>query len=284
MASWLRLLPTCRSTSPATCSPGATRYAEFSGVVDYTWLTVSGTNSNGTVNITGTTNLGSLDYAFLQTGGGSFGTWISSSGSLAATPSGTGILAIDGFMWIAGDPAQINVSSVPSPPPSSCWASPPSGCWVTCGGGGAGRRLFATWRLLRRWCWSAFSRPMPRANHHAAGVHRGRDVCLPKRKVRGLRLIRPAFRLDQRARGRIPTAAKQHGRRSPRRMFRLRAETHLPAVVTRPISTTETARGPPPSLTTASLPRHPTRRISTSPFPTRNRIKPPARLATPTNS
>ncbi len=95
--------------------PGSSAYAEFSGVVDYTWLSTSGTNGNGTINITGTTNLGSLDYAFLQPTGGSFGTWIPSTGSLAATPSGNGILAIDGFMWIAGDPAEINISSVPEP-------------------------------------------------------------------------------------------------------------------------------------------------------------------------
>ena len=69
----------------------------------------------------------------------------------------------------------------PSPPPSSCSTSPPSGCWVTCGGGGVGRRLFATWRLLRRWCWSAFSRPMPRGRPSRGRGPPWKGVCLPKR-------------------------------------------------------------------------------------------------------
>ena len=92
-----------------------TAYAEFDAVVDYTWIPVNFTGT--TFVVTGpSVSLGQLSYIFTQNGGGNFNQTLNSGGTpLAATPSGDGILAIDGFMWVAGDPAEINISSVPEP-------------------------------------------------------------------------------------------------------------------------------------------------------------------------
>jgi hypothetical protein len=94
---------------------GGSAYAQFDGIVDYTWF--PGTiNSAGIFAAGGSpVSLGQLDYSFLQSGGGTFNTTVFSTGSLAATPAGDGIMALTGEMWIAGDPFQMNVSSVPEP-------------------------------------------------------------------------------------------------------------------------------------------------------------------------
>ena len=98
--------------------PGIGAYAQFDGVIDYTWIPVS-INTAGIIAPSGPqVSLGQLTYTFLQTGGGSFATTLFSSGSLLATPSGNGILALDGHMWIAGDPFDLQVSTI-VPEPSS---------------------------------------------------------------------------------------------------------------------------------------------------------------------
>ena len=105
--------------SGAVISPGT--YAQFDGVVNYTWLPVIvGVNSAGT---TLTPNgpavpLGTLTYAFLQPTGGTFAAAVPSGGSLLATPAGDGILALDGGMWIAGDPFVLHATTI-APEPAS---------------------------------------------------------------------------------------------------------------------------------------------------------------------
>ncbi|HEY2838274.1 MAG TPA: PEP-CTERM sorting domain-containing protein [Pirellulales bacterium] len=95
--------------------PGGSAYAQFDGVIDYTWFPVA-VNTAGLITPNGPqVPLGSLTYTFTQTGGGSFATTLFSSGSLLATPSGNGILALDGHLWIAGDPFSLTVSTVPEP-------------------------------------------------------------------------------------------------------------------------------------------------------------------------
>jgi hypothetical protein len=95
--------------------PGLGAYAQFDGVIDYTWIPVS-INTAGAIIPSGPqVSLGQLSYTFLQTGGGSFATTLFSSGSLLATPAGNGILALDGHMWLAGDPFDIQITTVPEP-------------------------------------------------------------------------------------------------------------------------------------------------------------------------
>lgn len=50
----------------------------------------------------------------MQLGGGAFSTPLFSSGSLAATPAGDGILSLDGYMWLAGEPSDITATPEPS--------------------------------------------------------------------------------------------------------------------------------------------------------------------------
>ena len=98
-----------------TVQPAITAYAQFDGVVDYTWIPVSGIPGTTTFTIGTPLPLGQLSWTFLQNGGGSFNQTLTSSGSLGAIPSGDGILALDGHMWLAGDPSEITVLSVPEP-------------------------------------------------------------------------------------------------------------------------------------------------------------------------
>jgi hypothetical protein len=94
---------------------GPGTYVQFDGLINYTWLPVS-VNTAGVVTPAGApVPLGTLSYAFTQLGGGPFNQTLTSSGSLLATPIGDGILALDGHMWIAGDPFDFNVTTVPEP-------------------------------------------------------------------------------------------------------------------------------------------------------------------------
>ena len=65
-------------------------------------------------------NRGSLTWNWLQLGGGAFSTPLFSSGSLAATPAGDGILSLDRYMWLAGEPSDITATPEPAP-----WCSSP---------------------------------------------------------------------------------------------------------------------------------------------------------------
>ncbi len=93
---------------------GGGAYVQFDGVVAYTWIPVT-TNTAGTLTPGTAVPLGQLNYTFNQIGGGTFIQTLTSTGSLLAIPAGDGILALDGHMWIAGDPFEMNVTTVPEP-------------------------------------------------------------------------------------------------------------------------------------------------------------------------
>ncbi|MBL9122527.1 MAG: PEP-CTERM sorting domain-containing protein [Planctomycetaceae bacterium] len=95
--------------------PGIGAYAQFDGVVNYTWTPVT-VNTSGTISASGPqVSLGQLSYSFLQAGGGAFNTTLFSTGALLATPAGDGVLSLTGHLWIAGDPFDLTVSTVPEP-------------------------------------------------------------------------------------------------------------------------------------------------------------------------
>ncbi len=114
---------------------GATAYAQLAGTLNYYWTSV---NSAGIVGAT--TNLGFLEYNWSITGNNpsflSIPVNPTTSSNLAATPAGGGVLSIVGELFVAGDPANINVSTVPEP---GTWAL------MTLGLLGA-----AGWRFRRR--------------------------------------------------------------------------------------------------------------------------------------
>ncbi|MGA2440085.1 MAG: hypothetical protein ABSH08_03945 [Tepidisphaeraceae bacterium] len=86
-------------------------YAQFGVVLKYFWTP----SNNSAFTASGpTVSLGTLDYSFL-TGGGPFATTVTSTGNLFPTPTSQGILEISGEMWLAGDPVDITVSTVPEP-------------------------------------------------------------------------------------------------------------------------------------------------------------------------
>jgi hypothetical protein len=81
-------------------------------------------------------SLGQLNYTFLQPGGGAFNLPVFSTGTLGAVPATDGILSLTGQMWIAGDPFELNVTTVPEP--------------STMGLAVAGVLAFAVYRLRKR--------------------------------------------------------------------------------------------------------------------------------------
>jgi hypothetical protein len=91
---------------------GSTDYAQFDATLQYTWYPSTSTSfvPNGPA-----VPLGTLTYSWNQVGGGTFGTTLFSSGNLSAAPTNWGLLEISGYMWVAGDPYSISVSSVPEP-------------------------------------------------------------------------------------------------------------------------------------------------------------------------
>lgn len=94
---------------------GGGAYVQFDGVIAYTWMPVT-INTAGIIAASGpSVALGQLNYTFNQIGGGTFIQTLLSTGSLLATPAGNGVLALDGHMWIAGDPFEMNVTTVPEP-------------------------------------------------------------------------------------------------------------------------------------------------------------------------
>jgi|694.fasta_scaffold01452_24 hypothetical protein len=91
---------------------GLTSYAQFDAVIQYDWTPVV----LGTTLFGPTVSLGSLSYAQTFTGAGPIFLTLNSTGSLAATPAGDGVLSLTGHAWVAGDPFQLNVTSnVPEP-------------------------------------------------------------------------------------------------------------------------------------------------------------------------
>ncbi len=98
------------ATGNVLSAPGS--YAQFGAQVDYWWIPVI----PGTILPSGPAmNLGTLQYSFLQSGGGAFGTVVNHASTVLAAASGVGFLQITGEMFVAGDPFSINVSSVPEP-------------------------------------------------------------------------------------------------------------------------------------------------------------------------
>lgn len=93
---------------------GLTSYAQFDAVINYDWTPVIlGTTITGP-----TMSLGSLSYSSTFLGAGPIFVTLNSSGSLAATPAGDGVLSLTGHAWVAGDPFQLNITSV-VPEPSA---------------------------------------------------------------------------------------------------------------------------------------------------------------------
>jgi hypothetical protein len=93
---------------------GATAYAQFAGRLNYYWTSI---NTAGVVGAT--SNLGFLEYNWSITGPNPSFLAIPvnplSTSNLAATPAGGGVLSIVGELFVAGDPANISVSTVPEP-------------------------------------------------------------------------------------------------------------------------------------------------------------------------
>ena len=101
------------SINGTTSAPGA--YAQFDMEVEYTWTPVT-INTAGVITASGpSVSLGLLNWAFLQAGGGPFATTLFSTGGLAATPAGDGIMSLTGHAWLAADPSEITVTVAPEP-------------------------------------------------------------------------------------------------------------------------------------------------------------------------
>jgi hypothetical protein len=89
-------------------NPG--NYAQFDAQVAYWWTPV-----NAAMVPTGpAAPLGSLSYSVLATGVGPFAITAPSTGTILPTPAGDGILELNGYAYIAGDPFEMNIS-VPEP-------------------------------------------------------------------------------------------------------------------------------------------------------------------------
>ncbi|MDZ4819954.1 MAG: PEP-CTERM sorting domain-containing protein [Planctomycetota bacterium] len=109
-------------------------YAQFDAVINYSWIP---TNPISNYFPTGpAVPLGTLTYSFIQSGGGAFSMILNATGSLAATPVGYGVLEIQGTAWVAGDPFDITINSVPEP--------------ATLGMLGAGLSMLAAMAIRRR--------------------------------------------------------------------------------------------------------------------------------------
>ena len=89
-------------------NPG--NYAQFDAQMAYWWTPV-----NAAMVPTGpAAPLGSLSYSVLATGVGPFAITAPSTGTIFPTPAGDGILELNGYAYIAGDPFEMNIS-VPEP-------------------------------------------------------------------------------------------------------------------------------------------------------------------------
>lgn len=103
--------------APAMAVSGSTTgtgsYAQFAGVLNYWW---TGSNTAFSGSSSGVwTNLGALNYSWSTSGPGTFGATVTPTGSLSAALSGPGILEVTGDFFVAGDPAQFSVATVPEP-------------------------------------------------------------------------------------------------------------------------------------------------------------------------
>ncbi len=89
---------------------GAGSYAQLDAQFNYSWTPV-----NSSLTPTGPTiSLGTLTFQTTQTTPGLFVFPLTSSGTLSAAPTGDGILEINGYIYLAGDPSEIGIS-LPEP-------------------------------------------------------------------------------------------------------------------------------------------------------------------------
>ena len=94
-------------------------YAQFAGVVEYWWHPTLVTNPFVLTNNTPWVGLGSLDYSWSE--GADYDsqipTLVSPTGIITPVPPGygNGILELAGDFFVAGDPSQISVQTVPEP-------------------------------------------------------------------------------------------------------------------------------------------------------------------------
>ena len=95
----------------ATGSVATGGWAQFGAEVNYWWLDTI----PGTIIVTNTSLLGTLVYDFQVFNTGSFSSWVNyNPGALAGTTGG-GFLMITGSAFVAGDPFEIYITSVPEP-------------------------------------------------------------------------------------------------------------------------------------------------------------------------
>jgi hypothetical protein len=120
--------------SGVATGPGS--YAQLGAALTYWWTPSTTTWSVGTGALW--TNLGTLDYSWSQVGPGAFSATVLPTGTLSATPTGSleGVLEITGDIFVAGDPADFQVNSVPEP-----------ASWLLFG---IGLAILGMWPRLRR--------------------------------------------------------------------------------------------------------------------------------------
>ena len=107
---------------------GANAYAQLGGKLEFWWALTDA--SPGHPVLGSWVSLGSLDYDWsinngANTGSTGFSQFVQPLGTsslyaLSTTPSGPGILAITGEVFVAGDPSEIHVTTTAAPEPASC--------------------------------------------------------------------------------------------------------------------------------------------------------------------
>lgn len=86
-------------------------WAQFGAEVNYWWLDTL----PGTTIVTNTSLLGTLVYDFQVTNTGPFSQWVNYNATNLLGAAGNGFLMITGSAFVAGDPFEIYVTSVPEP-------------------------------------------------------------------------------------------------------------------------------------------------------------------------
>ncbi len=87
-------------------------YAQFDAAVTYTFIPTNTT----WVPIAPPSTLGTIDYTWIkQPVTTSWSDMVYPTGPLAGTPTGPGVLELTGYAYVAGDPVDINIQSVPEP-------------------------------------------------------------------------------------------------------------------------------------------------------------------------
>ena len=89
-----------------TVGTGAGSYAQFGGEMDF-YSVIGGT----------ATSLGNLYFSYLNLAGGAFSTTVTGSGTIGSgvIVNNPDFIRVTGTFYVAGDPSEINVESVPEP-------------------------------------------------------------------------------------------------------------------------------------------------------------------------